>query len=115
MQMFDHVGLPTDQKQPDELYVAETKVWVTDPAAHPYRVEYLRYEADSPVSGPVRDLPHIAFQVDNLDKYMEEGEIVLGPFEPTDTLRVVFMFKDGAVFEYMENSGDQNWFKDGKK
>ena len=114
MQRFDHMGLPTDEKQPNEMYVAETKVWVTDPSAHPYRVEYLRYEPDSPVTGPVRDLPHIAFQVDKLEQYMEEGQVVLGPFEPTDTLRVVFMFKDGAVFEYMENSGDENWFKDGK-
>ena len=112
MRQFDHMGLPTDEKQPNEMYVAETKVWVTDPIAHPYRVEFLRYEPDSLVTGPVRDLPHIAFQVDDLDKYMEDGEILLGPFEPTDTLRVVFILKDGAVYEFMQNSGKQDWFKD---
>ena len=111
MRKFDHVGLPTNEKQPNEMYVAQTKVWVTDPLAHPYRVEYLRYEPDSPVTGPVRDLPHIAFQVDNLDAYMEGEEIVLGPFHPTETMRVVFIFKDGAVFEYMENSEEGHWFK----
>lgn len=114
MRNFDHVGLPTDEKQPNEMYVAETKVWVTDPAAHPYRVEYLRYEPDSPVTGPVRDLPHIAFQVDSLDEYMAGEEIVLGPFYATDTLRVVFVLKDGAVFEFMENSEESShWFKAG--
>lgn len=113
MREFDHVGLPTDDKQPDEMYVSETKVWVTDPAAHPYKVEYLRYEPDSPVTGPVRDLPHIAFRVDDLDKYMEGEEIVLGPFYATDTLRVVFVFKDGAVFEFMESSEPGHWFKGG--
>ena len=114
MRKFDHVGLPTDEKQPHELYVAETKVWVTDPAAHPYRVEYLRYEPDSPVTGPVRDMPHIAFQVDDLDAYMSGQEIVLGPFQATATLRVVFVLRDGAVFEFMENSGERDWFKDAK-
>lgn len=114
MRKFDHVGIPTGDKQPNELYVSETKVWVTDPAGHPYRIEYLRYEPDSPVKGPVRDLPHIAFQVDNLADYMQEGEVVLGPFQPTESLRVVFVFKDGAVFEFMENSGGQDWFKDAK-
>jgi hypothetical protein len=109
---FDHVGIPTDEEQANELYVAATKVWVTSPLAHPYRIEYLRYEADSPVTGPVRDLPHIAFQVDDLERYMAGEEIVLGPFQVSETLRVVFIFKDGAVFEFMENSGETDWFKD---
>jgi len=30
MREFHHVGLPTDEKQPGEVYVEETKVWVTD-------------------------------------------------------------------------------------
>ena len=42
MRAFDHVGIPTDQLQPDELYVEQTKVWVTDPLRHPQRIEYLR-------------------------------------------------------------------------
>ncbi len=112
MRKFDHVGLTTDEKQPNEMYVPETKVWVTDPTAHPYKIEFLRYEPDTPVADPVRMMPHMAFQVDNLDEEMKGCEILLGPFAPTDTLRVVFVMKDGAVFEYMENSGEDRWFRD---
>lgn len=111
MREFDHIGIPTDDKQPNEMYVPDTKVWVTDPLAHPYRVEYLRFEPDSPVTGPVRDLPHIAFRIDNLDEAIEGEEILLGPFEPTDTLRVAFILKDGAVFEFMESSEPGHWFR----
>ena len=67
MRVFDHVGVPTEEKQVNEMYVPATKVWVTDPARHPHKIEFLRFEPDSPVTGPVRDLPHIAFRVDNLD------------------------------------------------
>ena len=111
MKQFDHVGLPTTDKQPNEMYVVETKVWVTDPLAHPYRVEFLRYEADTPVTGPVRDLPHVAFRVDQLEDYMAGKEVVLGPFKPTDTLRVVFIVEDGLVYEFMESSEPGHWFK----
>ena len=110
MQIFDHVGVPTEQKQPNEMYVAATKVWVTDPAVDPHKIEYLRYEPDSPVHGPVRDLPHMAYQVDNLETAMEGAQVILGPFQPTPALRVVFVQRDGAVIEYMENSGDRHWF-----
>ncbi len=93
------------------MYVPETKVWVTDPARHPHRIEYLRYEPESPVSGPVRELPHIAFQVDALEAEIGEAQVLLGPFQATATLRVVFVLRDGAVFEYMENSAPGHWFQ----
>ena len=38
MRKFHHFGLPTDQKQPDETYVAATKVFVTDPMKHPQKI-----------------------------------------------------------------------------
>jgi hypothetical protein len=110
MKEFDHVGLPTDEKQPGELYVPETKVWVTDPKVHPYRVEFLRFEPDSPVKGPVRNLPHIAFRVDDLDQAIDGEQILLGPFNATETLRVVFILKDGAVVEFMHHAGTGHWF-----
>ena len=111
MRVFDHVGVPTTEKQPGEMWVAETRVWVTDPMQHPHRVEWLRYEPDSPVTGPVRDQPHMAFRVDRLEDELAGTEIVLGPFQPTDTLRVVFVRKDGAVFEFMEHSQPGHWFR----
>lgn len=111
MRTFDHVGIPTGEKQPEEMYVEATKVWVTDPMRHPQRIEYLRFEPDTPVQGPVRDLPHFAFQVDDLEAEIGGAQILLGPFSPTDTLRVVFIWKDGAVFELMENSVEGHWFR----
>lgn len=94
------------------MWVEATRVWVTDPSEHPNRIEYLRYEPDSPVKGPVRDLPHMAFQVDNLEAAMEGAEVLLGPFHATNTVRVVFVLRDGAVFEYMENAAGGNWFQE---
>lgn len=102
MRKFSHVGLPTDDKQPGEVWVESTKVWVTDFASHPYKIEYLRYEPDSPVTGPLRDLPHIAFETDDLQREIEGEEVILEPFQPMEGLTVVFILKDGAVFEFMQ-------------
>ncbi|MHC1769203.1 MAG: VOC family protein [Verrucomicrobiia bacterium] len=102
MRQFHHLGLPTDEKQPGETYVPATKVWVTDPMVHKYRVEFLRFEADSPVQGPVRNVPHVAFRVDNLQEAISGANVLLGPFEALPGLTVVFVEQDGAVFEFME-------------
>lgn len=101
MRRFHHVGVIIDQPQAGEIFVAETKVHVTNPADHPYRVEYLRFEPDSPVSGPVRTQPHIAFAVDDLEAEIAGKEVLLGPFHAMEGLVVVFVLEDGAVFEFM--------------
>ena len=111
MREFDHVGVVTDEKQPNEMWVEATRVWVTDPLAHPYHIEYLRYEPDSPVTNEVRTLPHIAFRVDALESEIEGLPVLLGPFAPTPTMRVVFVLKDGAVFEFMENAAGGQWHR----
>ena len=102
MREFNHIGMPTDDEQPGEMYVPETKVSVTKPNDHRYRVEFLRFEPDSPVTGPVRDMPHTAFRVDDLSAALEGHEVLLGPFEAVPGLTVAFAMKDGAVFEYMQ-------------
>jgi hypothetical protein len=108
---FDHIGMTTTDKQPGEMYVEATKVWVTDPKASPQHIEYLRYEPDSPLSGPIVDLPHVAFRVDSLDEHIEGEDVILGPFNATDTLRVVFIYKDGLVWEFMEGAAGGDWHK----
>jgi hypothetical protein len=105
MRRFHHVGIITDDPQPDEIYVAATKVHLTNPLQHPYRVEYLRFEPDSPVTGPVRDQPHMAFAVADLEAEMADARVLLGPFQAMEGVRVVFVLKDGAVFEFMEFDG----------
>lgn len=102
MRKFHHVGVITDEPQPGEIYVAETKVHVTNPTEHPYRVEYLRFEPDSPVTGPVRNQPHMAYSVDDLDAELAGKEVLLGPFRAMEGLVVAFVLQDGAVFEFME-------------
>ena len=109
---FHHIGLPTEDLQADETYVEETKVWVTDPADHPYRVEFLRYEADSPVTGPLREKPHVAYRVDDLGTALKGKELLLEPFTPMPGLSVAFFEEDGVVIEYMQFEGDATEFDD---
>lgn len=107
---FHHIGLPTRERQPNETYVADTRVWVTDPADHPYRVEFLRFEEDSPVAGPLRDMPHVAYRIDDMAAAIAGKEIIYEPFTPMPGLSVAFVMEDGAVIEFMKFDGDATEF-----
>ncbi len=107
---FHHIGLPTDEPQPNETYVAETKVWVTDPADHPYRVEFLRFEEDSPITGPLRDMSHVAYLVDDMNTALKGKDMLQEPFSPLPGLTVSFFKENGAIIEYMTFEGDATEF-----
>jgi hypothetical protein len=99
---FDHIGLMTTEKKPNERYVAATKVWVTDFQKHPYHVEWLRFEPDSPVTGPVRELPHVAYRVDKIRDASKGLKVLIEPFDAGIAVVGFYQTDDGAVVEFME-------------
>jgi len=100
---FSHVGLITDEPKKGETFVAETRVWITNFITHPHKIEWLRFESDSPVTGPVRNQPHVAYRVPNIEQAAEGMKLLIEPFYPLDGLRVAFyQTNDGAVVELME-------------
>jgi hypothetical protein len=74
-------------------------------------VEHLRLEPDSPVTGPLRQQPHMAFAVDDLQAEIKGEWILLGPLRPMEGLQLVFILKDDAVFEYMQFDGSSAFDK----
>jgi hypothetical protein len=99
---FDHVGIVTTEKKPGEIFIAPTRVWITDFQKHPYRVEWLRYEADSPVTGPVRQGPHVAYRVKSIAEAAKGMKVLLEPFDVGFAVVAFYQANDGAVIEFME-------------
>ncbi|MFP4055232.1 MAG: hypothetical protein ACLF0G_00005 [Candidatus Brocadiia bacterium] len=104
MAEFHHFGVPTSTKQENETYLEGAKVYITDPESHPYRVEFLRFEADSPLPEAVRTQAHAAFVVDDLDAALAGQNVVIPPFEPMEGLRAAFIQDGAAVIELMQMS-----------
>ena len=103
MLVFDHVGLITDEKKEDEFYYAPNKVWITDSEKHPYKIEWLRYEKDTPVKNQVRTQSHIGYMVDSLEAASKGLKLILGPMVINEHKTVGFYeCADGAIIELME-------------
>jgi hypothetical protein len=111
---FDHVGLITDEQKPGETWVEATRVWVTSPRAHPCNIEWIRFEADSPVTGPLRTEPHVAYRVRELLAAIDGYEVLAEPFDPSCTgfVTVAFVLVDGGVVEFMQyaDPDEEGWF-----
>ncbi|HUT25683.1 MAG TPA: hypothetical protein VM492_15190 [Sumerlaeia bacterium] len=99
---FKHFGVPTSEKQENETYIAGAKVHVTDPDSHPYAVEFLRFEPDCPMPEAVQTRCHAAFRVESLEEALKGQNVIIEPFDATDTLRCAFITEGDAIIELME-------------
>ena len=105
--VFSHIGIITDEKKSGERFVPATRVWVTNFQNHPFHVEWLRFEPDTPVTGPVRNMPHVAYEVDSIAEASKGMKELLAPFEAGIAVVGFYQSKDGALVEFMEMKDKQ--------
>ena len=103
---YHHLGVPTEIPRKDEVFLADFGVHVSSYRANPFGIEWMRYEEDSPLPEMVRTLPHLAFQVEDLDAALEGREVLIPPNSPSGGVRVAFIVHDGAPVEFLEFDGD---------
>jgi hypothetical protein len=101
---FHHMGIPTNTPQPGEQYLEDWKMYVSGFETSPYGIEWMRFEQDSPVSELVRTLPHVAFEVDDLDAALEGKQLISDVSSPSEGVRVAMIIDNGAPIELLEFS-----------
>jgi len=103
---FHHLGIPTKKKLPDEKYLPQFKLYVSGFYTSPFGIEWMRFEKDSPVDKLIRTIPHIAFEVEDLDFELanHDFKIITEPDSNADGIRVAMIEHNGAPVELIEFS-----------
>jgi len=99
---YHHLGVPTNTPMPNEQYLEQFKLYVSGFDTSPYGIEWMRFEPDSPVSELIKTVPHIAFEVDNLESALEGKEILTLPNSPSDGVQVAMIIHNGAPIELIQ-------------
>jgi hypothetical protein len=99
---YHHTGVPTTEPRPGERYLPQFKVHVVGFAESPYGVEFMRFEPDSPVPELIRTVPHVAFEVDDLEAALVGKTVLTPPNAPSASVRVAMIVHDGAPIELLQ-------------
>lgn len=102
MLRYHHLGIPTSESRPGERYLAEFGMHVSDYETSPFRIEWMRFDEDSPVPELVQRVPHVAFVVDDLQAALAGREVLIAPNSPSRGILVAFVVDDGAPVELMQ-------------
>jgi hypothetical protein len=80
------------------------KVHVAGYETSPYGIEWMRFDPDCDVPHLVRTVPHVAFEVDDLEAELVGKEVLIAPNSPSKGVRVAFIVDNGAPVEFLELS-----------
>ena len=101
MRRYHHIGIPTTERRPGERYLQQYGMYVSGYDTSAYGVEWMRFDQDSPVPVLVRTVPHVAFEVDDLEAALHGKDILIGPNSPRDGVVVAFIVENGAPVEFL--------------
>jgi len=99
---YHHLGIPTTVPRAGEVYLPHLKIHVCGFETSPFGIEWMRFDPDCGISELVRTVPHIAFEVDDLEAALAglgaTGEIT----SPSEGVRVAMIVDNGAPVELIE-------------
>ncbi len=107
MMRYHHLGIPTTVIREGETYLPEYKVYVSGYETSPYRIQWMRYEPDCPLPDLVKTVPHLGFEVDDLQKALVGKQILIEPNSPSAGVMVAFIIDDGAPVELLQIESNQ--------
>jgi len=101
---YHHLGVPTNVKFPDEKYLPHLKFYVSGFNTSPFGIEWMRFDKDCLIPDIIKTVPHIAFEVDDIDKEFAKHnfEIISEPGIPSDGVRSTMILHNGAPIELIE-------------
>ncbi len=101
---FHHIGIPTTERKPNEVYLPQFKFYASGFPSSPYGIEWMRFENNSPINSLIQKVPHIAFEVENLDLELKihQFKILTHSNSPSNGVRVAMIEHNGAPIELIE-------------
>lgn len=65
---YNHIGIPTTAHFDGEIPLPHLKVTVSDHQNNPFGIQWQRYWDDAPYPDLVKTVPHVAFEVNDLNE-----------------------------------------------
>lgn len=101
---YHHIGIPTQSAFEGERHLPAFKFYTSGFPTSPFGIEWMRFEPDSPIDKLIQTVPHIAFEVENIDIELakREFQILTPPNAPVEGTRVAMIVHNGAPIELIQ-------------
>lgn len=105
---YHHLGIATEEWKEGMVHIDHLKISATDHESNPYGIQWMKYEEDCPIPTLVRQVPHVAFEVDDLQEAIRGKNVIIEPNSPSPGVRVAFIEEGGAPIEFLQFEKEEN-------
>lgn len=99
---YHHTGIPTHSPKEGEIYLEDYDIYCTDHESNPYGIQWMRYGNNCNLLNLVKEVTHVAFEVDDLKEAIKGKEVIIEPNSPSKGVFVAFIVENGAPIEFLE-------------
>jgi hypothetical protein len=99
---YHHLGIPTSVPRAGEQFLPGIGVYCSGYESSPYGIEWMRFEPGCPLPDLVKNVPHIAFEVDDLEAAIRGKDVLVPPNSPSPGVTVAFIVDNGAPVEFLQ-------------
>ncbi len=99
---YNHIGIPTKRRFEGEIDLPDLEMTVSDHKSNPYGIQWQRYWDGAPYPEIVKTIPHVAFEVEDLQAALAGKKVIIRPNSPSQGVVVAFIEVDGAPVELMQ-------------
>ncbi len=99
---YNHLGIPTTSRFEGEIDLPHLKMTVSDHENNPFGIQWQRYWENAPYPDLVKTVPHVAFEVDDLNAALAGHKVIIQANSPSEGLLVAFIEVNGAPVELMQ-------------
>ena len=99
---YHHLGIPTSVSDPRERHLKHLKIFVRGFETSPFGVEWIRFEPDCEIHELIRQVPHVAFEVNDIEQAIDGFELIYPISSPSRGVRSAMILHDGAPIELIQ-------------
>lgn len=99
---YHHIGIPTSGRFDGEIDLPHLKMTVSDHSDNLFGIQWQRYWDDAPYPDLVKTVPHVAFQVDDMQAALNGHKVIIAPNSPSPGVMVAFIEVNGAPVELLQ-------------
>ncbi len=99
---YHHTGIPTARFVEGMARLDHLRIACTDHESNPFGIQWMMYDADCPLPPLVREVAHVAFEVDDLEEALAGKKVIIAPNSPSPGVLVAFIEEAGAPIELLQ-------------
>ncbi len=99
---YHHFGIPTNERISGMIHVKHLKIYCTDHESNPFGIQWMLYEQHNALPELVREVAHIAFEVDDLREAISGKKVIIAPNSPSPGVTVAFIDEAGVPVELLQ-------------